>query len=73
MREHFKTREVAQQLGYRTSRIHLLIQDNLITPPVKDEYGNYRWFPADVERARAALAIDRRTKAYRDSVKAAAS
>jgi hypothetical protein len=44
--------------------VSLLRSDKLSPPPQKDSSGDFLWFPEDIERARAALLIDRRRKAH---------
>jgi hypothetical protein len=54
------TRAAARLLGRNANALHYLIQNDYLAEPQKDASGNYLWFPEDIERARAALAIDRR-------------
>jgi hypothetical protein len=51
-----KSRAVADQLGISYYNLFELIRSKHLTPPEKDSSGDYVWTPADVERARAALA-----------------
>jgi hypothetical protein len=51
-----KSRVVADQLGISYYNLFELIRSKHLTPPDKDSSGDYVWTPADVERARAALA-----------------
>jgi hypothetical protein len=55
-----KTPEAARALGVPYWRLSDAIRRGALTPPQKDSSGDYVWGPDDIERARAALAIDRR-------------
>jgi hypothetical protein len=60
-----KTREAARWLGVSYWRLVSLLRCDKLTPlPQKDSSGDFVWFPEDLERARAALKIDRRRKAH---------
>jgi hypothetical protein len=51
-----KTTEVRRKLAVTYSRLMDLIRHDRIPHPAKDASDDYIWFPADVERARVALA-----------------
>jgi DNA-binding transcriptional MerR regulator len=51
-----KSRVVADQLGISYYNLFELIRSKRLTPPEKDSSGDYVWTPADIERAREALA-----------------
>jgi hypothetical protein len=51
-----KTIEVVRKLAVPYTRLVDLIRNNRIPRPAKDASEDYIWFPADVERARHALA-----------------
>jgi hypothetical protein len=55
-----KTRSAARAIGATAPQIMSAIYSGKLLPPGKDESGDYQWFPHDLERAKAALAIDRR-------------
>jgi hypothetical protein len=55
-----KTAGVARLLDTPYHRLWNLIRSGRLTPPPKDSSGDYVWTDTDVERARAALRIDRR-------------
>ena len=59
-----KSREVVALLGTTFHRLCAALRSGKVDPlPAKDASGDFRWLPPDVERARAALAVDRRFKA----------
>jgi hypothetical protein len=62
---HRKSPSVARLLGITYSHLLGLIRSGRLDPPLKDESGDYVWTDADVERARAALQIDRRRRTCR--------
>jgi hypothetical protein len=56
-----KTPQVAVQLNATYWRIIGLIRGRKIKAPFKDDSGDFWWTPADIERAKKALAeIDRK-------------
>jgi hypothetical protein len=55
-----KTPVAAAALGVTYHRLIDLVRFHKITPPHRDTSGHFIWMPADMERARAALQIDRR-------------
>jgi hypothetical protein len=62
----FKTRQVAQLLSRTVGAIAQALRSGKINPlPERDFLGMYVWTPADVERLRAAFAIDRRRKEHK--------
>jgi hypothetical protein len=63
-----KTVGVARLLGVNYQRLWNLIRSGRLDPPRKDESGDYVWDNDDIDRARAALSIDRRRIAYRHAV-----
>jgi hypothetical protein len=60
-----KTRRAASLLGIAESHLHYLLRAKKIPPPARDDSGDFVWTDADLERARAALRIDRRRKEHR--------
>jgi hypothetical protein len=59
------TFEVLRVLNASYNQIAGLINRGKITRPAKNERGDFVWAPADIERARKALAVDLRYKAAR--------
>ena len=57
-----KTKSAAARLGATVEQLLACIYHGKLAPPGKDESGDYIWFDSDIERARAALAVDRRRK-----------
>jgi len=57
-----KTRSAAAAIGATVAQIMAAIYAGKLTPPAKDESGDYVWSDEDLERARQALATDRRRK-----------
>lgn len=53
------TTSAAAILGVPYFRLAYLIRARRISPPARDDTGNYAWSEADIERARAALAARR--------------
>jgi hypothetical protein len=51
-----KTPAAARLLGVTYHRLIGLVRFGKISPPAKDDSGDYAWSPDDMERARAALA-----------------
>ncbi len=62
MLPYLKTSQVADQLGVEFHRVDALIRRRKIPSPAKDGSGHLIWLPADVERAKAALAAIRAKK-----------
>jgi hypothetical protein len=62
-----KTPEAARALGATYWKLVSLLRSSKFTPPQKDSSGDYVWDASDLERARAALAIDLRRKEHRVS------
>jgi hypothetical protein len=58
-----KTPQAARLLGRSSWYLSSLLRSGKLNPPEKDDNGFYRWTEADIEAARAAMAIDKR---YRD-------
>jgi hypothetical protein len=63
MTQHLKTPVAARELGTTYHRLIGLVRFNKIDPPQRDSSGDYIWSPADIERAREALAAGRGRKA----------
>lgn len=59
---HHNTLYVARLLGTTSPNLVQAIARGKFAPPVRDEGGRYCWTDADIERARAAMAIDLRRK-----------
>ncbi len=59
---YLKSRAVADQLGISYYNLFELIRSKHLTPPDKDSSGDYVWTPADVERAREAVAARARRR-----------
>jgi hypothetical protein len=57
-----KTRQVTRTLGVPDYRLQFLIRSGKIPSPIKDCSGDFVWTAEDIERARAALRVDRRRK-----------
>ena len=57
------TTEAARLVGTTPNNLLAAIRNGRLAAPAKNASGAYWWTDADVERARAALAIDRRRKA----------
>jgi hypothetical protein len=64
---YHKTRQVATLLGTNVGRLLAAIYHDRFPAPGKDASGDLIWLAEDIERARAALKIDRRRKEYRAS------
>jgi hypothetical protein len=60
-----KTPTLCAVIGATYGQIVSAIRGGKLTPPAKDTSGDYYWLPADVERARLAVATDRRRKGQR--------
>jgi hypothetical protein len=60
-----KSPEAARQINCGYWRLMNLIRSGRLLPPAKDSSGDYVWNHDDIHRARAALQVDRRLKAYR--------
>jgi predicted site-specific integrase-resolvase len=58
----FKTAEAARLLGVTYARLFSLIRSGRLVSPRKDGSGDYVWVAEDVDRARSALAVDRRRR-----------
>src|SRR5262245_28750959 len=56
------TRAAAREAGLMLAQITHAICHGKLVPPAKDETGRYLWTAADIERARQAVAVDRRRK-----------
>jgi hypothetical protein len=56
------TREAARTLGISYAKLWSLIRTDRLSAPPKNSSGDYLWQPADLERARVALQIDRRRR-----------
>jgi hypothetical protein len=65
-----KTIEVVRKLAVPYSRLMDLIRNNRIPRPPKDASEDYIWWPADVERARHALATARRGRPRKEAARA---
>jgi hypothetical protein len=62
-----KTATVARQLNVNYQTLFGHIRRGKISPlPAKDSSGDFIWSPSDIERARVALATDRRRKAVEE-------
>jgi hypothetical protein len=61
-----KSTAVAALLGVPYWLIHRLVSERRIVAPLKDSSGDYVWFPEDVENARRALAVRRRSARRRE-------
>jgi hypothetical protein len=57
-----KTPVAARHLGVTYHRLIGLIRFSKIDPPQRDSSGDYVWSPADLKRAREALAARRRPR-----------
>jgi hypothetical protein len=57
---YLKTPGVCRELSCTYSLLANLMRSGRLAPPQKDSSGDFVWTPADVERARAALASRRR-------------
>jgi DNA-binding transcriptional MerR regulator len=57
----------ADALGVGYHRLHNLIRRRLIPEPERDSSSRYLWTEEDLERARQALGIDRRTREHRQA------
>jgi DNA-binding transcriptional MerR regulator len=57
-----KSPAVARLLGVNLPCLLSLPRTGRMAPPQKDSSGHYVWTDADIDRARQALAIDRRRK-----------
>jgi hypothetical protein len=57
-----KTPLVAKLLAVNYPLVRSLIRDGRMEAPPKDTSGHYLWSESDIERARAALKVDRRRK-----------
>jgi hypothetical protein len=55
-----KTCEVVKLVGRSYWAVIGAIRAKKVPPPVKDASGDYLWTPLDIERLRAAFALDRR-------------
>jgi hypothetical protein len=64
---YLKTAAAAAALNTTYHRLIGLVRFGKIEPPPKDSSGDYLWDADDLERARQALAIDRRRKEYRQA------
>jgi hypothetical protein len=62
---YYKTGAVAKELSIPMSRLRSLIVTGRLDAPAKDSSGDFIWRNEDIERARAALQVDRRRKADR--------
>ena len=61
-----KTREAVAALSTTYHKLVSLVRfDKLNPPPQKDISGDFIWSEADLERARAALKVDRRRREHR--------
>jgi len=60
------TGPAAAELGVTRAALLAAIYGGKLTPPQKSARGDYVWTAADLDRARQALATDRRLKAYRE-------
>jgi hypothetical protein len=69
MNHPLKSREVVTLLAITYAQLTAAIHNGKLVPPEKDVSGDYRWLPADVERARKAIFTDRRLKANRVSTR----
>jgi hypothetical protein len=67
-----KTRRAAALLNTTESHLHYLIRSRKIPPPARDDSGDYCWADADLERARAAMKMDRRRREHRRAAPAVA-
>ncbi len=54
------TGEIVRRLGITESRLDSLIRTGRLASPTKDSAGRRIWSPDDLERVRAAMAVDRR-------------
>lgn len=57
-----KTRSAALAIGATVAQLRGAISNGKLDPPEKDASGDYLWTDEDLDRARAALAVDRRRK-----------
>ena len=60
-----KTRQVASILGTNPAALRAAIERGKVPAPAKDVSGDFAWTEEDIEATRAALAVDRRRKEYR--------
>jgi hypothetical protein len=56
------SRTAAAKIGIGVPHLRSLVRDARIPPPPKNEFGYYEWRDSDLERARQALAVDRRRR-----------
>ena len=56
------SQQAAKLAGTNLGRLQALLRDRRMTPPAKDATGRYLWTDEDIERARFALARDRRKR-----------
>jgi hypothetical protein len=59
---YHNTQTAARILGVLVPTLQSAIYRGKMSPPQRDEGGRFCWTDADIERARAALANDRRRK-----------
>jgi hypothetical protein len=59
---YLKTAEVARKLGVNYCVIIAGLRNGKFPPPAKDSSGDYVWTPADVDRARQGITLDRRRR-----------
>jgi hypothetical protein len=62
---YLKTTRAAEHLCLKAKTLLALIRHRRILAPEKDSSGDYVWSPRDLARARAALRIDRRRRAWK--------
>jgi predicted DNA-binding transcriptional regulator AlpA len=62
------SRDVARALNVSTERLYALIRSGRLPEPARDSSGRYCWLPEEVDRARAALQVDRRRREHRKGV-----
>jgi hypothetical protein len=62
-----KTPQAARELGVSYWKLCALLRSDKIPFPAKDTSGDYVWSAADLERARAAMQVDRRRKEARSA------
>ncbi len=59
------TRQIAADLGVIAATVCQMIMRGKIPEPGRNRLGHYEWTEADLQRARQALAADRRRKEYK--------
>jgi hypothetical protein len=65
-----KSSQVIRLLGISYYRLVSTLRSGKMEPPARDFSGDFIWLEADIERLRAALAVDRRRRTFEPALAA---